>query len=477
MNSRMFANASWFIATLLIGLCCRAVYGQSSWIFSPYEIEIWWAVDRQLTMRGAFMSQIEEELKQRCKLATGSTWNLHIQTPPTHTGVLLLRGLSGISAAQLTAAIPNDRLSQLDKLLLLAVHNDAGTYRIEAREWDTRTEQFGALIERDCPQAEALFEACAQAILEAFRPLARIDDVSGSKASLRFRAVGLATEDTEAHRTRPRAGWVLSTVMRQNDRYGHPRPGGIRQIEWTLLVVRAMEGYTCQADVYSINRGYLGGRASSRVDRFALEERPIWQATELVLQSRDASQRPLVGYEIYAKDPDSGQTQFLGHTDWRGQLTIVPQDGHVRVLYVRSGGMLLARLPLLPGQRPTLTARLTDDAKRLQAESLVRSLHATVIDLIAQRELLAARARQLIQQRQFDQAQQILDQLRRLPTVTDIRQRIDRGRQETATDNQKIQAIIDKMFVDIQQFVVKRLDPNLIDRLANELASAQRSRS
>ncbi|GIW90682.1 MAG: hypothetical protein KatS3mg109_1114 [Pirellulaceae bacterium] len=459
-------------AVLLAG---RTAPAQTSWLFSPYEVKVWLALDRSWDADGAWAGQIERTVRDCCRMAAGATWRLEWSEPTPDVAAQMLRDPTGVSPTKIEQLLGPDRLATLDKLILLAVKRLPEGVRVEACEWDVRTQKFGPVIARTCLQSAAVPWTCGQAVLDAFRPLARIDDVTGSTAILRFRAAGLAIEEPEALLARPEKGWVLSAVIRMNDRYGKPRPGGIRPVEWTLLVVRDWDGYKCRADVHTANRAYLGFRASSRVDRFALVERPIWPETQLVLRSRDESERPLAGYDIYAKDPATEQTEYLGQTDWRGQITIKPHEGRVRVLYVRSGGMLLARLPLLPGQTPVAVGRLTDDAKRLQAEALVRSLQAAVIDLIAQRELFAARIRFLIREKNLDEAQRVLDQLRALPTVTDIRQRIDRGRQETNTDNPKIQAIIDKMFVDIQQFVVQRLDPRLIDRLAVELAQAQRS--
>lgn len=454
---------------------------EESWLFSPYRIHVWVASDYPQRFTPQLLDDINRTVVHRSGIVAGPAWRCQVELAPGGLAVEMSRGLDRIAPARLREVMQaghGDRSDPLpDKIMLVSVRRPEGIPELAVREWDYRTEVLGPIVTRQCGQQATLAWHCADAIFAAFAPIARIDDVTGTTAVVRFRAAGLAEElpTDGASSAAVTEGRILSAVIRQNDRYGKPRPGGIRPVEWTLLVVRQPNPWRTECQVLTANRGYLGGRSSSRIERLAIGVRTPLATTDLELRSRDEQQRPLVGYEIYAKDAD-GETRFLGHTDWRGRLTVSPHDGQVRVLYVRSGGTLLARLPLLPGQTDVAVARLVDDQKRLQAEALVRSLQAAIIDLIAQRELLAARIRQAIQQAKWDEAQQLVDRLRSLPTVTDIRQRIDRGRQETATDNTKIQAVIDKMFLEVQTFVLQKIDPNLVDKLSTELARARAGR-
>src|SRR5690606_37951609 len=111
---------------------------------------------------------------------------------------------------------------------------------------------------------------------------------------------------------------------------------------------------------------------------------------------------PLVGYAIYGKDPDAEETRLIGYTDWRGRVEVAVGEKPLEILYVRSGGALLARLPIVAGTSEVATVRLLNDETRLQAEALVRGVQATLVDLVAQRELLAARIRRSLQEGRLD---------------------------------------------------------------------------
>lgn len=464
------------IVRLVVALCAwawaTAGTCQESWLFSPYQIRVWVALDPAAGLPGRVVTAIERAVVQQAGLVVGSAWKCQVEPAPAPLEVDMVRGLDRVPQERLRNVVDALPAPHPDKVMLVAVRIVDGSPQVAVREWDRRTQVWGPTWMRTCPQVALLERYCAEGVLASFAPLARIDDVVGSKAVIRFRAAGIIAEENSAVMIRPEQ--VLSPVIRYNDRYGKPRPDGIRVVEWTLLVVRDPNPLRTECEVLTINRAYLGGRASSRMERYALGVRVPFPNTVLELRSRDEPPRALAGYEIYAKDPRSGDTQLVGQTDWQGRLTIPFTEGQVRVFYVRSGGTLLARLPLVPGQTDVAVARLVDDTKRLHAEALVRSLHATVIDLIAQRELLAARVRAMIRDGKFNEAQRYLDQLRALPSVNEIRQRIDQGRQETVTTNPKIQALIDKMFLDIQNFVVQRIDPTLVDKLSTELSRAMR---
>ena len=195
--------------------------------------------------------------------------------------------------------------------------------------------------------------------------------------------------------------------------------------------------------------------------------------TAIQLLSRTDPPLPLAGYEIYAKDPQTEASEFVGQTDWRGILEVTRGDAGLQVFYVRSGGMLLARLPLVPGQAELASVQLVDDEKRLQAEALVRGVQATLVDVVARRELLAARIRQKIQESQLEEAQALVDQFRSIQTLADLRGRLDRAKQEVTTGNPRLQARIDQIFAETQAQLSKFVRPNVVEELTAELAAAK----
>ena len=86
------------------------------------------------------------------------------------------------------------------------------------------------------------------------------------------------------------------------------------------------------------------------------------------------------------------------------------------LLYVKNGGAVLARLPLVPGLTETEVADLTGDDMRLQAEAYIRGVQNAIIDLVAIRKLLEARIRMRLTKGQMTEAEDLLRALRDQPT-------------------------------------------------------------
>ena len=63
----------------------------------------------------------------------------------------------------------------------------------------------------------------------------------------------------------------------------------------------------------------------------------------------------------------------------------------MRLIYVKHGAHLLARLPMVPGLATSEEAVLPSDDKRMETEAFVKGMESTVMDLVARREILRAR--------------------------------------------------------------------------------------
>ena len=138
----------------------------------------------------------------------------------------------------------------------------------------------------------------------------------------------------------------------------------------------------------------LAGRSSASIEKLALCVRPWDETTELRLLTQGSAVRPLEGYEIFAKkplpaNPDVKNTsELLGRTDWRGGILVPPGEQLLRLIYVKNGSHLLARLPIVPGHLTQLSVELPSDDKRLEAEAFVKGMESTVMDLVARREIV-----------------------------------------------------------------------------------------
>ncbi len=367
-----------------------------------------------------------------------------------------------------------------DKLMLLSVEEAEGDFLIACREFDCRGRSFGQTVRTRTVQRARLPRDCAATVAKAFSPLVRVEQSRGRNATARVRAGGLVLNDHCASRIQERD--VLRPVIRRNDRRGEPKPGGIQEVEWTYLMVRGREGHLLQCEVLSAMRNPLAGRTSASVEKLALLVRPRGSETQLRLFSQTDATRPLEGYEVFAKQPLPKESEEknvalrLGLTDWRGVIDVPSDAWPLRLVYVKNGTHLIARLPVVPGYLPQLSIPLPNDDKRLETEAFVKGMESTIMDLVARREILAARIRRRIEQGKIDDARQLLDEIKSFQTKDDL-EMVLTGRQHSglSSSDEREQRRIDQLLSGTRILLNKYLDPDQLVALQREVDQAGRS--
>src|SRR5207248_6873866 len=126
-----------------------------------------------------------------------------------------------------------------------------------------------------------------------------------------------------------------------------------------------------ECTLHSGYRAAIPPRGGLRIERLALLVRPRYEATRLLIRSRSDPNKSLVGYEVHRRESEQEETQLLGVTDAHGSVTLPRGDVALETLVIKSGKQLLVRLPLVPGQAETMTAKIADDDGRLAAEGLI----------------------------------------------------------------------------------------------------------
>lgn len=395
----------------------------------------------------------------------------HSWSDETTEAVLLPRGMAlaldpqpklvDLAVADRAAAI----FEQYDKVFVVAVGRDDTAVPIAVREIDCLMRLAGPVIRGTAADATEAPAAIGRAVAAAFAPMVRLDDVGTRAAQGRVRAGGLITaDDSPAAITR---GDFLQPVIRRDDRNGEPLI--LHVADWTYLAVTEQDGPKVAMDIHSGRAGPLQGRRNNRTSRIGLKVRPVYPSTTLRLHAKGAPDSPLVGYDVYERGLASGDMTFVGHTDWDGRLEIDKSDSAMRLLYVKNGGAVLARLPLVPGQSPVETADLVGDDVRLQAEAYIRGVQNAIIDLVAIRNLLAARIRLRVEQGNIEGAYELLDALRKEPSYDKLADDMAVAQTVIKSNNRSEQRKIDNMFADTRELLVKHINPSLIRRLESEI--------
>jgi hypothetical protein len=462
----------------VLGLCLFALltdsaFGQAAWEFTPYQARIWIAQEATPQLPASLTASLQETLPARIATTWGGVLTVEVAAAPSKLRCRLLAHFDQLTAEMVASAVDPKELESADKIFLTALHKSDSGYLLRMRELDCPSRQIGPLVEISLTTLAGLPNAVTDALAESFTPLARIELVDDRKLSARLRAGGLITDPDSPANVEP--GMVLRPVIRRNDRNGQPAKGGVQAIPWSFLTVDDRHDSTLECTLRSGFRAAIPARGGVRIQRLALLVRPRREATQLVLRSRGDQAKPLTNYEIHRRpEGESPETQLLGTTDSRGELTIPRGNADLETLVVKNGQQLLARLPLVPGYEESLTAYLVDDDGRLAAEGFVAALTSRVIDLVARREILAAQIRARVKDGKLDEAQKLLDDFRRLNTRADLTRDLDQFRQQVATGDKTTQTRIDRVFADAQKLLLlKPLSDELLASLTREVTAAR----
>ena len=386
-------------------------------------------------------------------------------------------------ADEVVAKSPYLPLLKKDKLFLLGVTDQGSSWRVQVRELDLHTRTLSPLFEREVLNLKTLADKSFDAIAEAFHPIARIESSEGKSAELTVRAGGLVQSKESPLYIGSRA--VLRPVIRRNNRIGEPLKAGVVEVDWTYIFVDSEERGNLQCQVWSAMRNPVAGRISSRTQRFGLLVRPTGRATQLQLVAQDDATHSLKGYDVFAKTPqpqgkdeklaEEEEAKKLGQTDWRGVIEIEPIKSGVRVIYVRNGRQLLARLPMVPGYYPEQTATLPNDDSRLKVESYVTGIQNSLLDLVIQQKVLEIRIQGKIKEKKYDEANTLLDEFRELTSLEDLEILLQSKEREifaTKLDS-RLEGKITQLFQQTRNLMAKYLDPELESKLVQQLAKAR----
>ncbi len=497
-----------------------------SWEYSQYDIQVWLAYGSSPALTEEMRASLPKQIEQEAWAQVGPPWKLTISQAPSKVHDRILSVLDKITADQLVAIdvdaakskvpviTPTGVLSGMievmliraevasanaikaadtnlyrkvlsaDKVILVSIDFRDGAFVVSAREFDCRTRVMGRVATRRDSRPHLLAATALDAMLGAFSPLVRIESSKGKEAVVRVRAGGLITSPDNPIAIGRNS--LLQPVIRKNDRYGDPKR--IDVIEWTYLRVDHAEGRVWVCEVQSAMRNPLTGRGGARTLKVGLGVRPERDETRLQLVSLEKVMRdgkevtiqvPMESYEIFAKNPlvdKDGKMEKavpLGRTDWRGMITIKRDpDYPLRLIYVKNGRYLLARLPLIPGLDETTVADLTSDEQRLEVEAFVRGVEATVTDIVARRQILAQLIRRRLAAGKAKEVRELMEQFSQLPGKDEMDQIIAARKNAIKSGNPREQKRINALLRGAEMLILRYLDKSLEVELREELRKA-----
>jgi hypothetical protein len=229
--------------------------------------------------------------------------------------------------------------------------------------------------------------------------------------------------------------------------------------------------------VQSGTRRPLGVRRRGRIEQVAIALRADPQTAVARMRSRSEPDKPLTGYEVFVQNTNEAATHLIGLSDERGEIRIEPGPTPIRLLYVKSGGELLARLPVVPGIDDRLDVPLVDDEPRLRAAARMAAMREDLVDLVARRNIYMARVRQQIEEKNWPRARQLLESLDELPGRAQFNQLLSREARLHRANDKQVQRKIEQLFSATQTVLSQFLDPRPISELHDQLRAARQEGS
>ena len=442
------------------------------WDFQPYRIQAALAID----LPGGLVEEMSEEipryLDERARSAIGPLWSFDVKVVAGVTRQLVLT-----QVATLSAAPPADLPAGGDKLLLLVVRGTPGGYELIAREYDRFIERWGMPVRGECGQLQSLPEHFFALVWQAVAPLAQFEVDPNDANRVLLKPRGGALPRGSGTPSWAESGDVFLPILRRTSRGGALVDDGIRPVPWTYIEALQNEDGTIVGRVHSASRRPFGARRQGRVEQLAIGLRADPAPTIVRFHSRTTAEKPLVGYEVYAQNAGEDALTRVGVSDRHGTLSISPGKTRVQFLLVKSGGQLLAKLPIVPGADAEVAVPLPDDDVRLVAEARLAALREDLIDVVARRNILMARARQKIEKRDYDAAQEMLRALDELPGRSQFNLTLTTTARQFRSNDPQIQRRIDQLFQATQTLLTQFLDVRPINQLHDELRAARQKKT
>jgi len=421
---------------------------RASWEFSPYRVLVYVKSDNSPRAAPLRLAEFAAALDREREKQLGGVWKLAVSAAPAKLHWDLPGELRRVTADEI-AVSPTAQ----DKVFLLGIDNAGADSMLTVRELDVRTGLWGATTTtRVAPPARLSAEAI-RSMWDAFSPLVRIDDVTDAGATCRIRGGGLLPSGKGPELLKP--GDVLRPIVRHFDAHGETVKGGVFPVAWTWLSVDSADAGLARCSLTTGVQEPLALAYDGRTEYLGLvvKTRPS-DFTELSVHARGAGDKPLEDLEILARVGKQKQPQPVGRTDARGAVKIESAKIELLTLYVRSGTDLLARVPMVPGVEPTLNLAVDDNGRRPDSGRFIASLHAALLDIIAQKSMLALRINREFGGREFDKVEKTFAELKSLPTGEAFAAAMDasRARLKATADPSDAAAAawLDKQFAEIK---------------------------
>lgn len=458
---------SW--CTLLLMPALSGVYSPAraaedkAWATAPYRVRIYAAVDSS-THPGALPEDLVGRLEKQIHRTLFPFWKTEVTLCEGAQRTTLLRGM--------------DRLEEVegfdvgtDKTLYLTVKADAdGGFRLASREQDMLTGVWSPVLTSEARQELLLVQTSWEILWETFAPRAQVlyDLQQSHEAELAFQGADLMPAESRSLLDRPQS--VFKPYMVRTNR-GGGSIGKVIEVPWTYVVTSADAAESRKASVYSGSRRPFGARRRAGIDIVALRLQPTSLPTNVRFHASHEADQPLAGYEVFAKSALAAEFEPAGFTDENGQIDVRGRDYPVVLVALRSNAQPLVQVPVVPGAIASVDIPVSDDSARLMVQETLTTFTEQMVDVVARRNILMARARDRLKQGKQREAKELLAEIGNLPTRANMDRFLATLERDpgSRSKNPRVQAKIDQLFTKSRELMSTYLTTRELLELESEI--------
>lgn len=420
-------------------------------------------------MAEALRQELPVYLQQRAEAAMAPTWQFDANGVTGAVRAAVTSGVASSSSPPTFVELAADR----DKLILLSVASTADKFHLATREFDVYLQRWGMPLEHDCQQYSALPEEAFSLVCRTFASLAQFEVDPADPQTVKLTTRGAALPPNSEATPSCKSGDVFQPVLRRTARNGQLEKNGVTPVAWTYIEATSNKGGALKFRVRSGTRRPFGMRKQARTEQLAIAIPPSDATTSLYLHVRKNDKKPLMGYEVLAENGPGDATTRIGVSDAAGHVKLPPSESRLEMLQVKHGVQLLAKLPVVRGAEQRVEIPLPDDDARLTAEMRLAAVREDLIDVVARRNILIARARQKIEKKDYKAADDLIRALDDLPGNPQFNLTLSNAALVLRSDDPQIQKRIDQLFKATQMLTSKFLDLRPVNQIHDELREAQ----
>ncbi|MEP3479383.1 MAG: hypothetical protein ABJZ55_09065 [Fuerstiella sp.] len=385
----------------------------------PYTVLISVGFEGDLFKTSASREQMLIEIQQSVQRLYGKLWKVTIRS-----NEWMIPGnadhLQRLTVEGLLARFPEE---EFQKVFLLTVAGTTSRQHVACREFDTRMHEMTPVRQMALRDARSISNTCGRLIRDSFRPVLMfvrrfLDEEQHTRVEMQAQGGQILTPDASAIQVLP--GDVLRPFRREMERRNAKKLKLLRPFPLTYMRVMSVDTEISRGMANTIFLSHLSPDSflgkGRRTQRLALRQRPTAEQSVVRLVLTNRPDKPLIShrlalaYQLGYKDKEAqDQTKLV--SDRNGDVTISVSPDHPTFwIRVYSGSSLLARVPYAPGLIPFDTVKLPDDSVRLGVEGEIQLLSDELIDAIAKREVLIARAEKQADAGEVDLVTSLLEQ-------------------------------------------------------------------